>query len=131
MTIEQLAAELERAYHADVAVRVGAGETVPAIETVAVNAYGMPISRRIARAGVRQMREARRQGNRLQQRDLVSAVARDAERDIRDDESCGSMIAVIGWVVLEKLLWNLAFRFAAWLMTDSDRDDLICKMEAK
>lgn len=131
MTIEQLAAELERAYHADVAVRVGSGESVPAVETVAANAYMMPISRRVARAGVRQMRQARRQGNRLQQRDLVSAVARDAERDIRDDDACGSMIAVIGWVVLEKLLWNLAFRFASWLLIDSDRDDLICKMEAE
>ena len=73
----------------------------------------------------------RSQGNRLLQRDLVSVVARDAERDIRDDDACGSMIAVIGWVVLEKLLWNLAFRFASWLLIDSDRDDLICRMEAE
>lgn len=130
MTIEQLAAELERAYYADVAVRVGSGDSVPAIETVAANAYLMPISRRVARAAARQMRQAKRMGTRLQQRDLVSVVARDAERSIRDDESCGSMIAVIGWVVLEKLLWNLAFRFAGWLMADSDRDELICKIGA-
>jgi hypothetical protein len=130
MTIEQLAAELERAYYADVAVRVGSGDSVPAIETVAANAYLMPISRRVARAAARQMRQAKRMGTRLQQRDLVSVVARDAERSIRDDESCGSMIAVIGWVVLEKLLWNLAFRFAGWLMADGDRDELICKIGA-
>jgi hypothetical protein len=130
MTIEQLAAELERAYYADVAVRVGSGDSVPAVETMAANAYLMPISRRVARAAARQMRQAKRTGTRLQQRDLVSVVARDAERSIRDDESCGSMIAVIGWVVLEKLLWNLAFRFAGWLMADSDRDELICKIGA-
>jgi hypothetical protein len=130
MTIEQLAAELDRAYYADVAVRVGSGDSVPAIETVAANAYLMPISRRVARAAARQMRQAKRTGTRLQQRDLVSVVARDAERSIRDDESCGSMIAVIGWVVLEKLLWNLAFRFAGWLMADADRDELICKIGA-
>lgn len=128
MTTEQLAAQLEIAYHADAAMRTASGEGITSAEQVAVNAYLTPLSRRIARAGVRRSRESQR-GVRLQTRDYVSAVARDAEKDIRDDPACGSMIAVVGWIVLEKLLWNLAFRLAQWLIVSDDRDDLICKME--
>jgi hypothetical protein len=128
LTIDQLAAQLEIAYHADVAVRTESGEGITSAEQVAVNAYLTPLSRRIARAGVRRSRESRR-GVRLQARDYVSAVARDAERSIRDDPACGNMIAVVGWIVLEKLLWNLAFRLAQWLVVGDEREDLICRME--
>jgi hypothetical protein len=45
---------------------------------------------------------------------------------------CGVLIETIGWLLLRSLLQNLAWRFAAWLLSDStseDRPDLICRIE--
>ena len=127
MTTEQLAAELERSWHEETAKRVGAGVNVSAAEQIAVNAYLTPLARRVVRIGQREIRQARRSGQRYQQRDLTSHVARRAEAEIRDDERCGSMIATVGWLLLERILWHLAGRLAMWLVKD-DNEDLICKM---
>jgi hypothetical protein len=129
MTTEQLSAELERSWHDDTAKRVGAGVNIPAAEQMAVNAYLTPLARRVVRIGQREIRQARRTGQRYQQRDLASHVARRTEADIRDDERCGSMIATVGWLLLERILWHLAGRLALWLVTDDGNEDLICRME--
>ena len=129
MTTEQLAAELERSWHDETRKIVAAGANIPAAEQLAVNAYLTPLARRVVRIGQREIRQARRSGQRYQQRDLTSHVARRAEAEIRDDKACGSMIATVGWLLLERILWHLAGRLALWLVTD-DNEDLICRMEA-
>jgi hypothetical protein len=63
---------------------------------------------------------------------VAKAVARDCEHAMRRDVSCGVLIETIGWLLLRSLLQNLAWRFAAWLLSDStseDRPDLICRIE--
>lgn len=129
MTIDQLSAELERSWHDETAKRVGAGVNIPAAEQVAVNAYLTPLARRVVRIGQREIRHARKTGQRYQQRDLTSHVARRTEHDIRDDQRCGSMIATVGWLLLERILWHLAGRLALWLVTDDENEDLICRMD--
>ena len=129
MTTDELSAELERSWHEDTAKRVSSGAEIAAAEQVAVNAYLTPLARRVVRIGQREIRQARRTGQRYQQRDLASHVARRAEADIRDDKACGSMIAAVGWLLLERILWHLAGRLALWLVTDDGNEDLICRME--
>ena len=131
MTTEQLAAELERSWHKETAKVVAAGRNIPAAEQMAVNAYLTPLARRTVRIGQREIRQARRAGERLQQRDMVSQIARRTERDIRDDERCGSMVATITAMLLERILWHLAGRLVMWLMTDDQNEDLICRMEVE
>ncbi len=129
MTTDELSAELERSWHEETAKVVAAGRNIPAAEQMAVNAYLTPLAHRVVRIGQREIRQARRTGQRYQQRDLASHVARRAEADIRDDERCGSMIAAVGWLLLERILWHLAGRLALWLVTDDGNEDLICRME--
>ncbi len=129
MTTDELSAELERSWHEDTAKRVSSGAEIAAAEHVAVNAYLTPLARRVVRIGQREIRQARRTGQRYQQRDLASHIARRTTADVRDDERCGSMIAAVGWLLLERILWHLAGRLALWLVTDDGNEDLICRME--
>ncbi len=108
---------------------MSSGAEIAAAEHVAVNAYLTPLARRVVRIGQREIRQARRTGQRYQQRDLASHIARRTTADVRDDERCGSMIAAVGWLLLERILWHLAGRLALWLVTDDGNEDLICRME--
>ena len=129
MTTDELSAELERSWHEDTAKRVSSGVEIPSAEQMAVNAYLAPLARRVVRIGQREIRQARRTGQRYQQRDLASHIARRTTADVRDDKACGSMIATVGWLLLERILWHLAGRLALWLVTDDGNEDLICRME--
>lgn len=129
MTTDELSAELERSWHEETAKRVSSGAEIAAAEQVAVNAYLTPLARRVVRIGQREIRQARRTGQRYQQRDLASHIARRTTADVRDDKACGSMIATVGWLLLERILWHLAGRLALWLVTDDGNEDLICRME--
>ena len=129
MTTDELSAELERSWHEETAKVVAAGQNIPAAEQMAVNAYLTPLARRVVRIGQREIRQARRTGQRYQQRDLASHIARRTTADVRDDKACGSMIATVGWLLLERILWHLAGRLALWLVTDDGNEDLICRME--
>jgi hypothetical protein len=63
---------------------------------------------------------------------VAKTVARETEHAMQQDVRCGVLIETIGWIVLRSLLQNLAWRFAAWLLSDStseDRPDLICRIE--
>ena len=129
MTTDELSAELERSWHEETAKVVAAGRNIPAAEQMAVNAYLTPLARRVVRIGQREIRQARRTGQRYQQRDLASHIAPRTTSDVRDDKACGSMIATVGWLLLERILWHLAGRLALWLVTDDGNEDLICRME--
>lgn len=128
MTNWQLACELERSWHEEAANIVANGGNIPATEQAAVNAYAATLSRRFVRVSSREMRRNRASLRQLQKKDLISHMARTVEHDIRDDPTCGSMIAVAGWFILERILWHMAGRLAMWLISERENEDLLCRM---
>ncbi len=137
MTIDQLATEIETAYWGNNATRVMCGEEVSHDEQFAARAHLPTLARYTARAAAKWARKAHRPA-RFQPPYIADTVADGAssmlEFDGKNDKRVGVLIETIGWIVLNQLLQNLAWRFAAWLLSDAtheDRPDLICKMEAE
>ena len=132
MTVNELAVLLEIEYWADEQQRVAVGAPPTEAERVVANVHLPVLARQTARAAARWARRAGRL-ERCQPAFVAETVARDCEHAMQRDERCGVLIETIGWIVLRSLLQNLAWRFAAWLLSDStdqDRPDLICRMEA-
>lgn len=137
MTIDQLATEIETAYWGNNATRVMCGEEVSQDEEFAARAHLPTLARYTARAAAKWARRAHRPA-RFQPPFIADTVADGAssmlEFDGKSDKRVGVLIETIGWIILNQLLQNLAWRFAAWLLSDAtheDRPDLICKMEAE
>ena len=132
MTVNELAAQLERDYWSDTQRRVAVGAPPGEEETVAANAYLSHVARHTARAGVRFSK--RNRGQRLDEMPaacVVDSVVHDAEHRMRRDPECGIVLETIAALVLRSLLENLAWRFALWLLsgkTHEDRPDLLCRM---
>ena len=136
MTINELAVLLEIEYWADEQERVAVGNPPGEAERVAANVHLPVLARQTARAAARW---ARRPGRPARYAGYAPAfvaktVARETEHAMQRDARCGVLIETIGWLLLRSLLQNLAWRFAAWLLSDStseDRPDLICRIEVK
>jgi hypothetical protein len=133
LTIDQLAAEIERAYYSDAAVRCASGEPVGEAEQVAANTHLPTLSQYTARAAVRWARRAKRPA-RYGPDFVATQVSREAEGLLKTDPPVGIALSTIGALLLRSLLENLAWRFALWLFSDAtheDRPDLICRMEGE
>jgi hypothetical protein len=132
MTVNELALLIEIEYWADEQQRVAVGAPPAEAERVAANAA---LAKQTARAAARWARRAGRPARyaRYAPANAAATVARETEHAMRRDVTCGVLIETIGLLLLRSLLQNLAWRFAAWLLsesTDQDRPDLICRMEA-
>lgn len=130
MTVEQLATELEIAYWGNNATRIACGDDPTNEEAYAARVHLPKLARITARSAARWARKAHRPAK-YQPPYVADTVARDSMELIRRDPTCGALISVVGWLLLKTLLENLAWRFAAWLFSDStheDRPELICRM---
>lgn len=131
MTVEQLAAELERAYWANDAQRVACGDAAKPDEIVAANAHLPMLAKHTARAGARWAQRAHRPG-RFQPAFVADTVAHETKRLVEQAPECKMLLSTIGFLLLRSLLENLAWRFAVWLFSDAtsdDRPELLCRME--
>jgi hypothetical protein len=136
MTVNELALLIEIEYWADEQQRVAVGAPPAEAERVAANAHLPALAKQTARAAARWARRAGRPARyaRYAPANAAATVARETEHAMQQDVRCGVLIETIGLLLLRSLLQNLAWRFAAWLLSDStseDRPDLICRMEAE
>ena len=134
MTVNELAVLLEIEYWADEQQRVAVGAPPTEAERIAANVHLPVLAKQTARAAVKWARRPGRPARyaRYAPPFVAETVARDCEHAMRRDVSCGVLIETIGLLLLRSLLQNLAWRFAAWLLSDStseDRPDLICRIE--
>ena len=134
MTVETLAIELETAYWQNNITRVAVGDAPREDEAFAARAHLPVLCRHTARAAVKWARRAGRPARYAGYAPafVAATVARETEHAMQRDVRCGVLIETIGLLLLRSLLQNLAWRFAAWLLSDStheDRPDLICRME--